>query len=73
MANVRNGGFLKILHLLKIPIFQMGFISIFMLANSWVGQNFGSIELYFYFILEWTVVLLPKELNRRKEKTERIH
>ena len=48
-------------------------VSILMLANSWVGQNFESIELcflfyFFYFILEWTMVVLLEELKRRIEE-----
>ena len=38
-------------------------VSINVLANLWVGQNSRSIELYFLFILEWTVVGSPEELR----------
>ena len=47
-------------------------VSIFMLANSCVGQDSGSIEQYFLIYLKWTVVGSPEEMNRRKEKIGRI-
>ena len=37
---------------------------LFVLANSWVGQNSRPIELYFFIILEWIVVVSLKELKQ---------
>ena len=49
-------------------------VSIFMLANSWVGQNSGSIELYFLFYFRMAcgcVAESAEAKNRRKKKTGR--
>ena len=48
---------------------------VFLLANSWVGQNFGSIKLYFLFYFrmdcDW-IVGSPEAKNRRK-RPGKIH
>lgn len=40
-------------------------------ANSWVGQNCRSIELYFLLSLKWTVVVSQEEFKWRKRRKRR--
>ena len=37
-----------------------------------LDKTLGPLSCVFYFILEWTVVVLPKELKWRKEENEKI-
>ena len=52
---------------------RRGRLLVFLLANSWVGQNSGSIELYFifYFRMDCGWVTGSAEANNRRKKEDR--
>ena len=51
----------------------MGSVSIFMLGNSWVGQNSRSFELYFLIYLEWTMVSVAGRAQPKKREYRAKH
>ena len=65
--------YLSSLYTTQAPIVKpsVAFLLVFLLANSWVGQNSGSIELYFLFYFRidcgW-IVGSAEAKNRRKSR-----
>ena len=55
--------------------FQRGRLFVFLLANSWVGQNSGFIELYFlfYFRMDYGWIIGSVEAKNRRKRPGEIH